>query len=279
MSERIVDNPANHGWVEENGKWVWEGGATTGHIEDGTIDGQITTWDVAKTEWTPDSAITVEGGNVSVGTNHFGKFNVGDSDGGAFEFYPNAGSAWGGGVLEYINRSDYAVNPSLTLKLAGSGGGSFKVNIAQNDRLTIDSSGNATFSGEVFVEGGFVERKNHAGLHFTTNAVWPAKDSTTPSGLIDLGSSSFRFKTIYGTVGRLGTVITDTGVAISTRDLIETLATLRNATKDETTLEGLRDAIGNAVGGLIEKFEAMQNEAVTQDIQESPVTQEISNED
>lgn len=23
MSERIVDNPANHGWVEENGKWVW----------------------------------------------------------------------------------------------------------------------------------------------------------------------------------------------------------------------------------------------------------------
>lgn len=25
MSERIVDNPGNHGWVEENGKWVWEG--------------------------------------------------------------------------------------------------------------------------------------------------------------------------------------------------------------------------------------------------------------
>jgi len=25
---------------------------------------------------------------------------------------------------------------------------------------------------------------------------------------------------------------------------------------DETTLEGLRDSIGNAIGGLIEKFEA-----------------------
>ena len=48
---------------------------------------------------------------------------------------------------------------------------------------------------------------------------------------------------------------------ISTLDLIETLSTLRNATKDETTLEGLRDSIGNAVGGLIEKFEAMQSEA------------------
>ena len=48
------------------------------------------------------------------------------------------------------------------------------------------------------------------------------------------------------------------GVAIGSADLIETLATLREATKDETTLGGLRDAIGNAVGGLIEKFEAME---------------------
>ena len=32
MSERIVDNPANHGWVEENGKWVWDasGGGSGG---------------------------------------------------------------------------------------------------------------------------------------------------------------------------------------------------------------------------------------------------------
>jgi len=42
---------------------------------------------------------------------------------------------------------------------------------------------------------------------------------------------------------------------MSTRGLITTLTTLRNATKDETTLEGLRDAIGNAIGGLIEEFE------------------------
>jgi hypothetical protein len=43
---------------------------------------------------------------------------------------------------------------------------------------------------------------------------------------------------------------------MSKRGLISTLSTLRNATKDETTLEGLRDSIGNAIGGLIEKFEA-----------------------
>ena len=63
-------------------------------------------------------------------------------------------------------------------------------------------------------------------------------------------------------------MIADGHLVMSTRDLIETLSTLRNATKDETTLEGLRDAIGNAVGGLVEKFEAMQSAA----------TQEISDE-
>jgi hypothetical protein len=39
-------------------------------------------------------------------------------------------------------------------------------------------------------------------------------------------------------------------------DLIETLSTLREATRDETTLEGLRDALSDAIGGLIQKFEA-----------------------
>ena len=71
--------------------------------------------------------------------------------------------------------------------------------------------------------------------------------------------------TFSGTVDAAG--FTKGGVPlIATADLIETLATLRNATKDETTLEGLRDAIGNAVGGLIEKFEAMQSTA-TQEIE------------
>lgn len=45
-------------------------------------------------------------------------------------------------------------------------------------------------------------------------------------------------------------------LSVSPEQLIETLSTLRDATQDETTVEGLRDAIGNAIGGLIEKFEA-----------------------
>ena len=42
---------------------------------------------------------------------------------------------------------------------------------------------------------------------------------------------------------------------IGTKSLIKTLSTLRNATKDETTVEGIRDALSDAIGGLIENFE------------------------
>ena len=35
MSERIVNDPSQHGWIEEDGKWVWDapgGGAGAGMV-------------------------------------------------------------------------------------------------------------------------------------------------------------------------------------------------------------------------------------------------------
>ena len=58
-----------------------------------------------------------------------------------------------------------------------------------------------------------------------------------------------------GTVDAGGFTINGSPLTRST-DLIETLSTLREATRDETTLEGLRDALSDAIGGLIQKFEA-----------------------
>jgi hypothetical protein len=52
---------------------------------------------------------------------------------------------------------------------------------------------------------------------------------------------------------------------IDAKGLISTLSTLRNATKDETTLEGMRDALADAIGGLIENLE---HEIATQEISE-----------
>ena len=50
-----------------------------------------------------------------------------------------------------------------------------------------------------------------------------------------------------------GNIYKQNGTPVSTAaDLIEVLHTLREATEDESTFEGLRDSFGNAVGGLIE---------------------------
>ena len=45
---------------------------------------------------------------------------------------------------------------------------------------------------------------------------------------------------------------------ISARDMIEAFTTLRNAVRDEETVENLRESITNCIGGLIEKWEAME---------------------
>jgi hypothetical protein len=77
-----------------------------------------------------------------------------------------------------------------------------------------------------------------------------------------------------GRVDIAGSLYVNGTPKIGYSELITTLVTLRNATKDETTLEGLRDSIGNAVGGLIEEFE---NQIATMPVPEPQVgTQEIS---
>ena len=158
MSERIVDNPANHGWVEENGKWVWEGGATTGHIEDGTIQGQITTWDVAKTEWTPEGAVVVDGGNVGIGTDSPSEKLALWGNGSATSLYVYDGAGSTAGRLTASGDSvDISARGSVNSKFTvttGSGSGS--------TALTIDASGDATFSGTVSATTEFTSGSNWA---------------------------------------------------------------------------------------------------------------------
>jgi len=86
-----------------------------------------------------------------------------------------------------------------------------------------------------------------------TNVGLVSTDTTGAAqvGVHDIGGKDYPWKDAHFS----GTVYANGSPLTRATDLIETLSTLRNATKDETTLEGLRDAIGNAVGGLIEEFE------------------------
>ena len=64
-----------------------------------------------------------------------------------------------------------------------------------------------------------------------------------------------------------GKIYQDGGTpVIATRDMIKAFSKLRDAVKDEETVESLRESITNCIGGLIEEWESMQ--AGTQEISE-----------
>ena len=431
MSKRIVDDPSLHGWVEEDGKWVWDGQSAGAGIEDGDTEGQITTW--SGSEWTPESAVVVSGGNVGIGTDSPSKNLVISNNGvNGIEFEPDDSGRQSNAMLSYDRQAgeytpiffdcqsykfrthspDQAAIPALTIDSAGSVGigmvplrstskeqlaewktrfdarlkaepkadkkavtleitdDAFEVlpteealaewmeTRAAGDKLQVNGNITAitgpgsfgTVSGNRFVsanQAGFVGRtgannglpyilpvdgdgnisddavslgrtttegsgNNHRfrDAHFsgtvnaggisatgTVNAVGGVNVGADPgvtgirlyaSGAIYARMASTSTNQLFrgyggtdltswinskGDANFSGTVeanqFTRNGVPVPTTvDLIKTLTTLRNATKDETTLEGLRDAIGNAIGGLIEEFEAMQDQVSTQDIQE-----------
>lgn len=105
-------------------------------------------------------------------------------------------------------------------------------------RLEINDLGDATFSGTVESKG-FGCRAGTSGAR-TDN----------------------KFNIQWGNIGgqaelwidstRLGAISTTTRTS---QQLIQVLSTLRNATKDETTLEGMRDALSDAIGGIIQDLE------------------------
>ena len=126
-----------------------------------------------------------------------------------------------------------------------------------NAKLQVDGAG---YFNHTVIDNGAVwnSYSNATGLSFSNTGTVPTDNTGAISnGVADLGRSASRFKNGYfsGTVD--ANAFTVNGSPLTrTSDLIETLSTLREATQDETTLEGLRDSIGNAIGGLIEKFEA-----------------------
>ena len=71
--------------------------------------------------------------------------------------------------------------------------------------------------------------------------------------------------TTNGRVDITGSLYVNGTPKIGTVDLIKAFSKLRDAVKDEETVESLKESITNCIGGLIEEWESMQ----------SPATQEI----
>jgi hypothetical protein len=139
--------------------------------------------------------------------------------------------------------------------------------------MTIDASGNVGFGGEAAGWGSGQTTLEiigkSSGQPTASGAIsFKTQDATTgfatiysPAGTLEFWTGSFadnQRRLAIGADGRVditGSLYVNGTPKIGYSELITTLVTLRKATQDETTLEGLRDSIGDAIGGLIEKFE------------------------
>ena len=247
-------------------------------IDPATEDGVIATWNSTDGRWTPDSSLTIDAsGNATFS----GNIDMPQANGNSISLSMATWDAGIGVPVAYYGMT--FANDNLHIS-TWNDIFFYRGNTATPTLKIEGATGNATFSGTV-----------------SANAVWSPKlvmyaGALDPSPIEIFGASAgaaqirienqvnnqvmhtrvndagayewvdTSYQNVVSTITQTGTfnsrrVLADGKRVTTTVDLIETLATLRNATKDETTLEGLRDAIGNAVGGLIEKFEAIQAEA------------------
>lgn len=322
MSERIVSDPSQHGWVDlGNGKWGWAG--------EGSGGGCV---------WTDNGDGSIEyGGTVVYDDNRMAVphvLGVGDFDG----YAPSGGTivargdggstkiacknkqydAEAGINLETGNTHKWRIaNHGLTQKLIFTTGsvtpteGTGQVTINTDgavDAASFTVNGQPLSGGSHELVAEAVPGTDGSGaIHRATNQQsWGLKfggavaSARLVSQLSD-GPSMYQygpslvFHHYYGDPnngamitarkadGNLGVslgyanggefkggyfsgnlyaanVATRNSYVVTIKDLIDAFQTLRDATNNERDVDGIRTAISDCVGGLIQKWEAMQSE-------------------
>lgn len=132
--------------------------------------------------------------------------------------------------------------------------------------LTIDSTGNATFSGTVnadelkvtdtrIAKAGIFHKTGRCGISLQPDSILPTDGGgTILPNAVDIGGSTQKFKDAFfsGTVDAGGFTVNGSPLT-RVSDLIETLSTLRQATMDET--QDIRESLRSAIDELVEGFE------------------------
>ncbi len=164
------------------------------------------------------------------------------------------GTASGRAGLEFISSSRIVPVDNtgvITDGAANLGSTTGRFNNAYFSGIIRTGSGTTSETGAQI--GPAVYSRNAASDGTVANEVWRGYGADVITSRIRSNGDAYFSGTVHAQQ-----FMRDGNPVPTTLDLIETLATLRNATKDEDTLEGLRDALGDAIGGLIQKFEAIQ---------------------
>ena len=154
MNSRVIGFPANPSVDDEHQGWVWDGDKWVstavdggGSIQDGDTQGQITTWDTASGEWTPDGAVVVDGDNVGIGTSSPAVKLTLEDDGNSLMFRGKTigTSTFLGYSPDGAGGNDFMVNNQvggLKLFTALDSGGPIIMETNATERMRIDASGN-----------------------------------------------------------------------------------------------------------------------------------------
>ena len=191
----------------------------TGHIEDGTINGQIATWDVAKKEWTPEGAVVVSDGKVGIGISPEETLDVK----GSLAVNQATGVYWKSGNRDTTNVRFFWNDTASDARLMSAG--EFQVRTGgfadANQALTIDAAGDVTLTGKIITPraelvgsnntnvllkisgstantnmsaNGRLWREEAGGIQFAGTALRCLDgDGAEADGALDIGRTSHRF--------------------------------------------------------------------------------------
>jgi hypothetical protein len=321
MSERAIADPSQHGWVEVDGKWVWDaesgGGAGAGMVISETeptdkvegmqwlnpTTGLVLFWDDEKWLQMPGGKDGADGADGADGlwidngdtTISYMDGNVGIGTAPSFPLHVNAGATNSAAriettnefsLLSFDNAGTTGSPPSV-----GSHNNDFRLATAGSLRMTIDEDGNVGIGGikptsKLHVSTPSNEDLGPVSIRLggptkNTRQALITKDTTTRELEIHAASGSSKSEMVFysneseetmrigkdGRVDITGSLYVNGTPKVGTIDLIKAFSKLRDAVKDEDTVEALKGSITNCIGGLIEEWESMQAS-----------TQEISNE-
>jgi hypothetical protein len=313
MNQRVIADPSQHGWVEVDGKWVWDaesGGAGAGMVISETeptdkvegmqwlnpTTGLVLFWDDEKWLQMPTTGAAGKDGADAVwsenanGANYTGTVTVngellaaqsgagdralaigssaGSTGQGAYTVAAGiyAGNSDQGESAVAVGRDSGRTDQGINATAVGFGAG----NATQGESATaLGRAAGMTNQGDYSIAIGEKAGETNQGNNGIIINSSGATVNDTNVGHIIIKSSTQEMRSLPN-----GGFAMNRDPIVGARSLINTLSTLRNATMDETTLEGMRDALAGAISGLIE---GLEHEIATMPAPEPQVgTQEIS---
>lgn len=178
------------------------------------------------------------------------------------------GGGGGGGDLDWVNNDEDKLNISLGWDNTPSSRGVHQVLLGSEVKAKEEgvAIGRVADAGDHAVAVGLYASASFNGIAIGNQAD-AGDDAISLGSYASAVSGEFAIGTSINAVNFSGATVQATDyldadgnpATVSPSRMVDAFTTLQNAIADETTIEGIKTALTNSLGGLIEKFEGMKN--------------------